>query len=260
MLRSILPPPVKGWVASRDLPPVAAKEFPRIIGNRDEPRQARRNPGPNPRSLTGARAAPARRGRCCIRTHRLFGPPSLASGRAFRCERSIGSFQKNAVQLKTDLQLVAGVEEAVKTWSTFATPTNGWRPPPITTPCWTKSCPTLGLETLYTGRAPRSEVVGKCSVGITACDALVSADRLDSAHFAKRRRPRPVGVAAASLVIARADQLVPDLPAACRPAVGPVRPGPSRLLSPSSRARVGPATLSEFWSWAPMVQRISRSS
>jgi hypothetical protein len=25
--RSFLPPPVKGWVASRDLPPIAAKSF-----------------------------------------------------------------------------------------------------------------------------------------------------------------------------------------------------------------------------------------
>jgi Domain of unknown function (DUF3390) len=25
--KSILPPPLKGWVASRDLPPIAAKSF-----------------------------------------------------------------------------------------------------------------------------------------------------------------------------------------------------------------------------------------
>jgi len=58
-----------------------------------------------------------------------------------------------------------------------------------------KRVPALGLETQYTEDRPDWKSLERCSVGITACDALI-------------------GQTGSILLTARSAQLVPDLPAA----------------------------------------------
>jgi L-lactate dehydrogenase complex protein LldG len=130
-------------------------------------------------------------------------------------EGRLALFQKNCVQLKTDLQLVAGIEEAVKIlinlreahqWAAAAAHHH---------PLLDQIVPALGLETLYTEERPDATSLEKCSVGITACDALIS--QTGSILLTSRSAGgRALSVLPPHhLVIARADQLVPDLPAAC---------------------------------------------
>ena len=74
--------------------------------------------------------------------------------------------------------------------------------------------PALGLETQYMEERPDSKSLEKCSVGITACDALIGQTG-SILLTARSAGGRALSVLPPHhLVIARADQLVPDLPAA----------------------------------------------
>jgi L-lactate dehydrogenase complex protein LldG len=129
-------------------------------------------------------------------------------------EGQLALFQKNCAQLKTDLHLVAGVEEAAKAlvnlrdahqWAAAAAHHH---------PLLDQLLPTLGLGTQFTEERPESKSLEKCSVGITACDALV-AQTGSILLTARSAGGRALSVLPPHhLVIARADQLVPDLPAA----------------------------------------------
>jgi L-lactate dehydrogenase complex protein LldG len=130
-------------------------------------------------------------------------------------EGRLALFQKNCVQLKTDLQLVAGVEDAVKTLLNLRD-THQWVAAAAHHHLLLDQIvPELGLETLYTEERPDPRSLEKCSVGITACDALIS--QTGSILLTSRSAGgRALSVLPPHhLVIARADQLVPDLPAAC---------------------------------------------
>jgi L-lactate dehydrogenase complex protein LldG len=130
-------------------------------------------------------------------------------------EGRLALFQKNCLQLKTDLQLVAGVEDAVKTLVNLRD-THQWVAAAAHHhPLLDQIVPALGLETLYTEERPDPKSLEKCSVGITACDALIS--QTGSILLTSRSAGgRALSVLPPHhLVIARADQLVPDLPAAC---------------------------------------------
>jgi L-lactate dehydrogenase complex protein LldG len=123
-------------------------------------------------------------------------------------------FQKNCAQLKTDLQIVSDVEAATKTvvnlchahqWAMAAAHHH---------PLLDQIVPALGLETQYTEERPDSRSLEKCSVGITACDALI-AQTGSILLPARSAGGRALSVLPPHhLVIAQADQLVPDLPAA----------------------------------------------
>jgi L-lactate dehydrogenase complex protein LldG len=129
-------------------------------------------------------------------------------------EGQLALFQKNCHQLKTDLHLVAGIEEAAKTmvqlrdlhqWKAAAAHHH---------PLLDQVVPALGLETYYTEAGPDSKSLEMSSVGITACDALIG--QTGSILLTSRSGGgRALSVLPPHhLVIARADQLVPDLPAA----------------------------------------------
>src|SRR6202030_1639668 len=73
--------------------------------------------------------------------------------------------------------------------------------------------PALELETQYTEERPDARSLEKCSVGITACDALIG--QTGSILLTASAGGRALSVLPPHhLVIARADQLVPDLPTA----------------------------------------------
>jgi len=129
-------------------------------------------------------------------------------------EGQLALFQKNCAQLKTDLQIVSGIEAATKTivklckahqWAMAAAHHH---------PLLDQIVPALGLETQYTEERPDSKSLEKCSVGITACDALIG--QTGSIMLTARSAGgRALSVLPPHhLVIAQADQLVPDLPAA----------------------------------------------
>jgi L-lactate dehydrogenase complex protein LldG len=130
-------------------------------------------------------------------------------------EGRLALFQNNCVQLKTDLQLVAGVEDAVKTLLNLRDAHQWMAAAAHHHPLLDQIVPALGLETLYTEERPDPKSLEKCSVGITACDALIS--QTGSILLTSRSAGgRALSVLPPHhLVIARADQLVPDLPAAC---------------------------------------------
>jgi L-lactate dehydrogenase complex protein LldG len=162
---------------------------------------------PAPHLHAGDDAAPAPSGPLGPRAW-LPAVPSDVEGR-------LALFQKNCVQLKTDLQLVASVEDAIKTLINLRD-THQWVAAAAHHHLLLDQIvPALGLETLYTEERPDAKSLEKCSVGITACDALIS--QTGSILLTSRSAGgRALSVLPPHhLVIARADQLVPDLPAAC---------------------------------------------
>jgi L-lactate dehydrogenase complex protein LldG len=129
-------------------------------------------------------------------------------------EGQLALFQKNCIQLKTELQIVSGVLAATKTivnlgdahqWTMAATHHH---------PLLDQIVPALGLETQYSEERPDSKSLEKCSVGITACDALI-AQTGSILLTARSAGGRALSVLPPHhLVIARADQILPDLPSA----------------------------------------------
>jgi L-lactate dehydrogenase complex protein LldG len=123
-------------------------------------------------------------------------------------------FEKNCIQLRTDVQLVAGVEEAVRTLVNLRN-----------THQWTvlaahhhhlldQIVPSVGLETRYIEENPGSQSLESCSVGITACDALI-AQTGSILLTARSAGGRALSVLPPHhVVVAQVNQLVPDLPAA----------------------------------------------
>jgi L-lactate dehydrogenase complex protein LldG len=123
-------------------------------------------------------------------------------------------FQKNCVQLRTDLQLVTGVEEAAKMLASLRQ-AHGW----ITAaahhhPLLDPIVASLELETLFPEQRPDQMSLERCSVGITACDCLIA--QTGSILLTTRSAGgRALSVLPPHhVVVAQANQLVPDLPAA----------------------------------------------
>ena len=123
-------------------------------------------------------------------------------------------FEKNCTQLRTDIQLVAGAEEAVRTllnlrnvyqWTAVAAHHHH---------LLDQIVPSIGLETRYMEEHPGSQSLESCSVGITACDALI-AQTGSILLTARSAGGRALSVLPPHhVVVAQANQLVPDLPAA----------------------------------------------
>jgi L-lactate dehydrogenase complex protein LldG len=123
-------------------------------------------------------------------------------------------FQRNCVQLKTDLHLVSGIAAATRTMVNLRD-AHQWRAAAAHHDLLLDQIvPALGLETQFTEERPDSRSLEKCSVGITACDALIGQTG-SILLTARSAGGRALSVLPPHhLVIARADQLVPDLPAA----------------------------------------------
>jgi L-lactate dehydrogenase complex protein LldG len=129
-------------------------------------------------------------------------------------EGQLALFRKNCLQLKTDLQLVSGVEAATKIIVNLCNEHQWTMAAAHHHPLLDQIVPALRLEMQYTEERPDSKSLEKCSVGITACDALIG--QTGSILLTSRSAGgRALSVLPPHhLVIARADQLVPDLPAA----------------------------------------------
>jgi L-lactate dehydrogenase complex protein LldG len=123
-------------------------------------------------------------------------------------------FREKCAQLKTDLQSVAGPEETAAALASLRNK-HGWTSlaahhHPLIDPLM----PTLGLETLYVEQRPEGRLLERCSVGITACDALI-AQTGSILLTARSAGGRALSVLPPHhVVVATADQLLPDLPAA----------------------------------------------
>ena len=123
-------------------------------------------------------------------------------------------FREKCIQLRTDFQPVAGTEEAATVLATLRD-RHGWtvvgsHHHPLVDPL----VQTLGLETVYMEQHPEAKSLERCSVGITACDALLA--QTGSILLTTRSAGgRALSVLPPHhVVIARIDQLLPDLPAA----------------------------------------------
>lgn len=123
-------------------------------------------------------------------------------------------FQENCLQLKTEFCLVRGTEEAGRVakelrekygWSLAASHHQIQLDAVVRT---------LGIETLYMEDQPAQTALEKCSVGITACDALI-AQTGSILLTARSAGGRALSVLPPHhLVVAQINQLVADLPAA----------------------------------------------
>jgi L-lactate dehydrogenase complex protein LldG len=191
-------------------------EFPGLLeetmnaGKRDEilgrVREALRIAAPlryNGHDRTGSGAAQAKAGpRAWL--------PAVSSDAAGQ----LALFQKNCVQLRTDCRLVGSAEEAANVlsdlrreyrWSFAATHRSVLLDPIVQS---------LGMEVVYIEQRPEAAALEKASVGITACDALV-AQTGSILLTARSAGGRALSVLPPHhVVIAKASQVVPDLPAA----------------------------------------------
>jgi L-lactate dehydrogenase complex protein LldG len=155
---------------------------------------------------------------------RPHGAPSAPSGpvqqRAWLpavppdAEGRLALFEKNCIQLKTDFHLLAGVEDVAKALINLRD-THQWREAAAHHhPLLDQIVPLLGLETRYMEEHPGSRLLESCSVGLTACDALIA--QTGSILLTSRSAGgRALSVLPPHhVVFAQINQLVPDLPAA----------------------------------------------
>jgi L-lactate dehydrogenase complex protein LldG len=147
-------------------------------------------------------------------------PASQAQPRAWLpavppdAEGQLALFEKNCAQLKTDLRLVAGAKEAAETLASLRDEHRWTAAAAHHHPLLDRVVPALGIETLYAEQHPDPKSLERCSVGITACDALV-AQTGSILLTARSAGGRALSVLPPHhVVIAQADQLVPDLPEA----------------------------------------------
>ncbi|MBV9997839.1 MAG: lactate utilization protein [Verrucomicrobia bacterium] len=129
-------------------------------------------------------------------------------------EGRLALFEKNCTQLRTDLRLVAGAKEAAETLASLRDAHHWTAAAAHHHPLLDRIVPALGIETLYAEQPTEPKSLERCSVGITACDALVA--QTGSILLTSRSAGgRALSVLPPHhVVIAQADQLVPDLPAA----------------------------------------------
>jgi L-lactate dehydrogenase complex protein LldG len=123
-------------------------------------------------------------------------------------------FQEKCVQLRTDFQVVAAPVEAAAALAALRDK-YGWTAlaahhHPLIDPL----VQSLRLKTLYVEQREESESLERCSVGLTACDALI-AQTGSILLTARSAGGRALSVLPPHhVVVATSDQLLPDLPAA----------------------------------------------
>jgi L-lactate dehydrogenase complex protein LldG len=123
-------------------------------------------------------------------------------------------FREKSVQLKTDFLMVASPDEAAAAladlrfkhgWTLLATHHHPLIDPLIES---------LGIDTIYMEQRPDSATLERCSAGITGCDALI-AQTGSILLTARSAGGRALSVLPPHhVVVATADQLLPDLEAA----------------------------------------------
>ena len=144
-----------------------------------------------------------------VADHRRVLP---AVGQSF--EEQIALFQKNAAELRADLRLLqdpAALAAELKALGAA----EGWRRAASHRAEMTsEACRALGLPVLLTDAAFDRRDLAACDVGITECDALV-AQTGSIVVTSRSAGGRALSVLPPHhVVLARRDQLVPDLPAA----------------------------------------------
>ena len=125
-------------------------------------REALRVPAPRPHDGHDGVSVPADQ----VQQSRAWLPAVPADA-----EGQLALFQKNCVQLRTDLQLVTGVEEAAKMLASLRKRTDGSLRPRTITLCWTQSWSHWSWKHCFRSNVRTQMSLERCSVGITACDA-----------------------------------------------------------------------------------------
>jgi len=126
----------------------------------------------------------------------------------------VNLFREKCTQLRTDFYVVNGTEQAMTALSALREK-HGWtvvgaHHHPLIDPL----VQALDLEALYVEERSGSKSLERCSVGITACDALI-AQTGSILLTARSAGGRALSVLPPHhVVLATADQLLPDLPAA----------------------------------------------
>ncbi|MBV9674416.1 MAG: LUD domain-containing protein, partial [Verrucomicrobia bacterium] len=123
-------------------------------------------------------------------------------------------FQKNCVQLRTDLRLVENSEDAKRVFADLRK-TSGWeRVATHHQPVVEDLVGSQGIETLFIEEGAKINELERCSVGVTACDALISQTG-SILLTARSAGGRVLSVLPPHhVVVAEIHQLVADLPAA----------------------------------------------
>ena len=181
------------------------------LGKRDEIlgriREALRGPAPHPHG--GANREDASHLCQTEQTPREWLPavPSDPGARA-------NLFREKCAQLRTDFHTVDGAEQAVAALSALREKHSwtvvGAHHHPLIDPL----VQALGLETLYVEERSGSKSLERCSVGVTACDALI-AQTGSILLTARSAGGRALSVLPPHhVVLATTDQLLPDLSAA----------------------------------------------
>ncbi len=126
----------------------------------------------------------------------------------------VALFHQNATDLKADFLLVSSSDE-MRAALVQLRDAEGWKSAACHTGLLPDAiCPALGLRMVHTDKHFDIHALETCDVGITECDALIA--QTGSVVVSSRR----AGGRALSIlpphhvVLARRDQLVPDLPAA----------------------------------------------
>jgi len=155
-----------------------------------------------------------------------------------RFEDQLALFARNAAELKADFRLLGSVEEAAAALLNLGGAA-GWKRVGCHAGILTDSiCPTLPFDLLHTDRGYDAHALEACDAGISECDMLVA--QTGSVVVTTRSAGgRALSVLPPHhVVLARRDQLVPDLPAAfegLRKKYGPDYPSMISLITGPSR-------------------------
>ncbi len=160
----------------------------------------------------GLRAAPGQRGPTHEQKPCDFKPWLPAVGASF--EERVALFAKNAAELKADFQFAANRDELASKLSALAK-TEGWKKIGTHAGEMTNFIfATLGLPVVQTDGIYKVEELETCDAAITECDALV-AQTGTIVLTARNAGGRALSVLPPHhVVLARRDQILPDLPAA----------------------------------------------
>jgi L-lactate dehydrogenase complex protein LldG len=129
-------------------------------------------------------------------------------------EEQLAMFAKNAAELKADLRLLASAEQARQVLSKLAG-AEGWKQAAYHAGQLTDSiCPALTIPLLRTDQGYDALALEQCDAGISECDVLV-AQTGSVVVTCRSAGGRALSVLPPHhVVLARREQMVPDLPAA----------------------------------------------
>lgn len=129
-------------------------------------------------------------------------------------EEQFDLFAKNCADLKTDFQLLASRDELTAALAKLRDAEKWQRVASHNGDLTNAACQALGLPTLLTDKGYDVQQLEKCDAGITECDALI-AQTGGVVVTSRSTGGRALSVLPPHhIVIARREQLVPDLPAA----------------------------------------------